>query len=114
MFVLVTSTSSSSTISSCPLQELTRWTVTADEEEEGEQELDVSAMTLLEVEQQLLGRAARQGQKLVLLQALAIMVESLPHNVLLRKITQVSKDICFEQCRVFFLGTVCRILSQSD
>ncbi|XP_044048294.1 transport and Golgi organization protein 6 homolog isoform X2 [Siniperca chuatsi] len=68
------------------LQELTNW---AEDEEKDEQELDVSAMTLLEVEQQLLGRAAKQGQRLALLQVLAVMVESLQHTVLLRKTTQV-------------------------
>ncbi|XP_029009112.1 transport and Golgi organization protein 6 homolog isoform X2 [Betta splendens] len=70
------------------LEELTSWTSTTATEEE-EQELDVSAMTLLEVEQQLSGRAARRGQRLVLLQTLAAVVESLHHTVLLRKITQV-------------------------
>ncbi|KAK2841758.1 hypothetical protein Q5P01_011958 [Channa striata] len=71
------------------LQELTSWTATAGEEKEDEQQLDVSAMTLLEVEQQLLGRAETQGRRLVLLQVLAVMVESLQHTVLLRKPTQV-------------------------
>uniref|UniRef100_A0A3Q3JTX1 RNA polymerase II assembly factor Rtp1 C-terminal domain-containing protein n=1 Tax=Monopterus albus TaxID=43700 RepID=A0A3Q3JTX1_MONAL len=71
------------------LQELTSWTATAGEEEKAEQELNVSAMTLLEVEQQLLGRAVRQGQRLVLLQVLAVMLESLQHTVLLGKTTQV-------------------------
>lgn len=73
------------------LQELTSWAAAEEEEEEEEekQELDVSAMTLLEVEQQLLGRAARRGQKLALLQVLAVMVECVEHTVLLRKNTQV-------------------------
>ncbi|XP_038562281.1 LOW QUALITY PROTEIN: transport and Golgi organization protein 6 homolog [Micropterus salmoides] len=71
------------------LQELTSWAAAEDEEKEDEQELDVSAMTLLEVEQQLLVRAARRGQRLTLLQVLAVMVESLQHTVLLRKTTQV-------------------------
>ncbi|KAF3689280.1 Transport and Golgi organization protein 6 -like protein [Channa argus] len=71
------------------LQELTSWTATADKEKQDEQDLDVSAMTLLEVEQQLLGRAERQGKRLALLQVLAVMVESLQHTVLLRKVTQV-------------------------
>ncbi|XP_041794990.1 transport and Golgi organization protein 6 homolog [Chelmon rostratus] len=71
------------------LQELTSWAAAEDEEKEDEQELDVSAMTLLEVEQKLLGRAARQGQRLTLLQVVAVMVESLHHTVLLRKSTQV-------------------------
>ncbi|XP_040895132.1 transport and Golgi organization protein 6 homolog [Toxotes jaculatrix] len=71
------------------LQELTSWAAAADEVKKDEQELDVSAMTLLEVEQQLLGRAAGEGQRLALLQVLAAMVESLPHTVLLRKTTQV-------------------------
>ncbi|XP_071346567.1 transport and Golgi organization protein 6 homolog isoform X2 [Trachinotus anak] len=71
------------------LQELTSWAVAADEVKEDEEELDVSTMTLLEVEQQVLGRAERQGQRVVLLQVLAVMVESLQHDVLLRKTTQV-------------------------
>ncbi|XP_056242290.1 transport and Golgi organization protein 6 homolog [Seriola aureovittata] len=71
------------------LQELTSWTAAADEVKDDEEELDVSAMTLLEVEQRVLGRAARQSQRLVLLQLLAVMVESLQHTVLLRKTTQV-------------------------
>uniref|UniRef100_A0A7N8YC88 Transport and golgi organization 6 homolog (Drosophila) n=1 Tax=Mastacembelus armatus TaxID=205130 RepID=A0A7N8YC88_9TELE len=62
---------------------------TAADEEENDVELDVSAMTLLEVEQQLLGRTERQGQRLALLQVLAVMVESLQHSLLLRKTTQV-------------------------
>lgn len=70
------------------LQELTSWTATEEEEKE-DGPLDVSTMTLLEVEQQLQGRATGHGQKLVLLQVLAGMVESLQHAVLLRKITQV-------------------------
>lgn len=73
------------------LQELTNWAATADEAKE--EELDVSAMTLLEVEQQLLGRAVRQSQRLVVLQALAVMVDSLQHTVLLRKIPQVSTEV---------------------
>ncbi|KAM7396145.1 hypothetical protein PAMP_019212 [Pampus punctatissimus] len=72
------------------LQELTSWAAAEEEEEEeGGQELDVSAMTLLEVEQQLLGRAARRSQRLALLQVLAVMVECVQHTVLLRKNTQV-------------------------
>ena len=54
-------------------------------------------MTLLEVEQQLLGRAARQGHRLALLQVLAVMVESLHHTILLRKSTQVSGEMCNQQ-----------------
>nr|XP_046250664.1 transport and Golgi organization protein 6 homolog [Scatophagus argus] len=71
------------------LQDLTSWTSADDEDKEDEQNLDVSAMTLLEVEQQVLGRAEKQGQRLALLQVLAVMVESLHHTVLLRKSTQV-------------------------
>ncbi|KAF1387128.1 hypothetical protein PFLUV_G00102050 [Perca fluviatilis] len=71
------------------LEELASWAAAADEEKKDEQELDVSAMTLLEVEQQLLGPAARQGQRLSLLQVLAMMVESVQHTVLLRKTSQV-------------------------
>ncbi|XP_070829188.1 transport and Golgi organization protein 6 homolog [Chaetodon trifascialis] len=71
------------------LQELTSWAAAEDEEKDDEKEFDLSAMTLLEVEQKLLGGAARQGQRLALLQAVAVMVESLHHSVLLRKTTQV-------------------------
>ncbi|XP_070686912.1 transport and Golgi organization protein 6 homolog [Pempheris klunzingeri] len=71
------------------LQELTSWAVAEDEEQKDEQEVDVSAMTLLEAEQQRLSRAASQGQRLALLQVLAVMVESLQHTVLLRKTTQI-------------------------
>lgn len=59
------------------------------EEEEDEEELGVSAMTLLEVEQQVLGAAARRGHRLALLQVLAMMVECVQHTVLLRKPSQV-------------------------
>ena len=49
----------------------------------------MAAMTLLEVEQQLLGGAERRAQRLVLLQVLAVMVESLQHTELLRRTSQV-------------------------
>lgn len=68
---------------------MTSWATAEDEEKDEERELDVSAMTLLEVEQKLLAGAARRGQRLTLLQVLAVMVESVPHTVLLRKSTQV-------------------------
>ncbi|CAJ1057290.1 transport and Golgi organization protein 6 homolog [Xyrichtys novacula] len=71
------------------LQELTCWAAAEDEEHKDEEELDVSSMTLLEVEQRLLGQAERRGQRLALLQVLAVMVESLQHTVLLRRSTQV-------------------------
>ncbi|KAM7002325.1 transport and Golgi organization protein 6 homolog [Tautogolabrus adspersus] len=70
------------------LHELTSWAA-ADDDHKDEEELDVSAMTLLEVEQQLLDRAESRGQRLALLQVLAVMVESVEHTVLLRKNTQV-------------------------
>ncbi|KAM9854731.1 transport and Golgi organization protein 6 homolog [Aulostomus maculatus] len=70
------------------LQELTSWAFAVEEEEDG-QELHVSAMTLLQVEQQVLGHAARRGRTLALLQVLAVMVETVDHTVLLRKNTQV-------------------------
>ena len=63
------------------------------EEEEDEEELGVSAMTLLEVEQQVLGAAARRGHRLALLQVLAMMVECVQHTVLLRKPSQVRAQI---------------------
>ncbi|XP_060933350.1 transport and Golgi organization protein 6 homolog [Limanda limanda] len=71
------------------LQELTSWTAAADEVRTDEEELDVSSMTLLQVEQEVLGRAARQSLRLALLQVLAMMVESLQHSTLLRKPNQV-------------------------
>ncbi|XP_035524214.1 transport and Golgi organization protein 6 homolog [Morone saxatilis] len=79
------------------LQELTSWASAEDEEEEDKEELDVSAMTLLEVEQRLLGRAARRSQRLALLQVLAVMVESVQPTVLLRQSTQVNGEICSQQ-----------------
>lgn len=71
-------------------QELTSWTTADGEDTEEEQELDLSSMTLLQVEQQVLGPVQRKGQKVALLQVLAVMVESVQHSVLLRKATQVS------------------------
>ncbi|XP_072242834.1 transport and Golgi organization protein 6 homolog [Leuresthes tenuis] len=71
------------------LQELTNWAAAADGETQDEEEVDVSAMTLLEVEQRLLGGAERRAQRLALLQVLAAMVECLQHTQLLRKTSQV-------------------------
>ncbi|XP_067276494.1 transport and Golgi organization protein 6 homolog isoform X2 [Pseudorasbora parva] len=68
------------------LQDLT---AVAAEQDEVEQEADTSSMTLLELEQHLLGRAGGHGQRLALLQTLAIMCEGLPHSLLLSKPTQV-------------------------
>lgn len=81
------------------MQELTRWAAAEDEEKEDEEELDVSAMSLLEVEQ-LLARAGKRGQRLAALQVLAVMVETLHHSVLLRKITQVSLE-ALSQVQIF-------------
>uniref|UniRef100_A0AAV2KYW9 Transport and golgi organization 6 n=1 Tax=Knipowitschia caucasica TaxID=637954 RepID=A0AAV2KYW9_KNICA len=67
------------------LQELTCFAAEVDEEEHKE----LSAMTLLEVEQQVLSRTEQRAQRLALLQVLAVMVECLPHTSLLRKTTQV-------------------------
>ncbi|XP_016320883.1 transport and Golgi organization protein 6 homolog isoform X1 [Sinocyclocheilus anshuiensis] len=61
----------------------------AAEREEVEQEVDTSSMTLLELEQHLLGRVSGHGQRLALLQVLAIICEGLPYTLLLRKPTQV-------------------------
>lgn len=47
-------------------------------------------MSLVEVEQQLQAQGTKREQELALLQVLAVMVETLHHSVLLRKITQVS------------------------
>ncbi|XP_024138311.1 transport and Golgi organization protein 6 homolog [Oryzias melastigma] len=71
------------------LKELTSWTTAGEEEVKDKEEADVSSMTLLEVEQQMLGRAERQAHKLALLQVLAVMVESLQHSQLLRQTAQV-------------------------
>lgn len=68
------------------LQDLT---AVAAEQEDVEQEVDTSSLTLLELEQHLLGRVSGHGQRLALLQTLAIMCEGLPHTQLLRKPTQV-------------------------
>ncbi|KAF7647712.1 hypothetical protein LDENG_00168050 [Lucifuga dentata] len=68
------------------LWELTSLAAAAEEEEE---DLKVSAMTLLEVEQQVLARDAGQSQKLALLQVLAVMCQSLPYTQLLRNTAQV-------------------------
>ncbi|XP_050991843.1 transport and Golgi organization protein 6 homolog isoform X3 [Labeo rohita] len=68
------------------LQDLT---AVAAEPEEAEQEVDTSSMTLLELEQHLLGRVSGHGLRLALLQVLAIMCEGLPYTQLLRKPTQV-------------------------
>ncbi|KAL1256924.1 hypothetical protein QQF64_012469 [Cirrhinus molitorella] len=68
------------------LQDLTSVAV---EREEVEQEVDTSSMTLLEIEQHLLGRVSGHGERLALLQVLAIMCEGLPYTQLLRKPTQV-------------------------
>lgn len=71
---------------SCCFQDLT---AVAAEQEEVVQEVDTSSMTLLELEQHLLGRVSGHGQRLALLQVLAIMCEGLPYTQLLRKPTQV-------------------------
>ncbi|KAM6926735.1 transport and Golgi organization protein 6 homolog isoform 2-T2 [Lycodopsis pacificus] len=71
------------------LQEMAGWSAAADGAEEDEPELDVSTMTLVEVEQRLLAPSARQDQRLSLLQLLAVMVDCLQHTVLLRKTSQV-------------------------
>ncbi|XP_068579627.1 transport and Golgi organization protein 6 homolog isoform X2 [Cebidichthys violaceus] len=68
------------------LQEMASW---SDGDEEDEPELDLSTMTLVEVEQRLLAPSARRGQRLASLQVLAVMVDCLQHTVLLRKPSQV-------------------------
>lgn len=80
-----------STFSFCLLKELTCWA--SDENEEKEDEMKVSTMTLLEVEEQQKVRTAQQEKRLALLQVLAMMVECLHHTVLLRKCTQVRGEI---------------------
>ncbi|KAL7878718.1 hypothetical protein AOLI_G00096920 [Acnodon oligacanthus] len=61
----------------------------AAEQQEAEQQVDTSTMTLLELEQHLVGCVHGHGQRLALLQTLAVMCERLPHTLLLRKPTQV-------------------------
>lgn len=70
----------------------------------------MSAMSLLEVEQQLLARAGKRGQRLAALQVLAVMVETLHHSVLLRKITQVSIEALSRGADVYCVSNV--LLSQ--
>lgn len=88
-------------VSSSLPQELTCWAEAAEEEEEeegGVQELDVSAMALVDLERQLLGGAERRAQRLALLQVLAVMVERVQHSVLLRKNVQVSGRKHVREC----------------
>ncbi|KAG7333282.1 hypothetical protein KOW79_003417 [Hemibagrus wyckioides] len=61
----------------------------ASEQQEPEKEVDTSSMTLLELEKHLAGSVSGYGQRLALLQTLAVMCEILPHTQLLRKVTQV-------------------------
>ena len=53
--------------------------------------MDVSAMTLLEAEQHREGRVEGRGHRLALLQLLAVLSEGLPHTLLLREPTQVTR-----------------------
>ncbi|XP_068459994.1 transport and Golgi organization protein 6 homolog [Clinocottus analis] len=71
------------------LQELASWAAATDEDKDDEPELNVSTMTLLEVERWLLAPSARRGQRLALLQVLAVTVDCLQPTVLLRKTSQV-------------------------
>lgn len=68
-----------------------------------EEEVDTSAMTLLELEQHLVGCAHGQGEKLALLQMLSVMCEGLPHTLLLRNPTQVSGFTFLHYTRYFRL-----------
>ncbi|XP_053478948.1 transport and Golgi organization protein 6 homolog [Ictalurus furcatus] len=61
----------------------------AAEQQEPEKGVDTSSMTLLELEKHLTGCVSGYGQRLALLQTLAVMCEILPHTQLLRKATQV-------------------------
>ncbi|XP_072551788.1 transport and Golgi organization protein 6 homolog [Salminus brasiliensis] len=61
----------------------------AAEQQETEEEVDTSSMTLLELEQHLVGCVRGHGQRLAVLQTLAVMCEGLPHTLLLHKPTQV-------------------------
>ncbi|XP_061102382.1 transport and Golgi organization protein 6 homolog [Conger conger] len=69
------------------LEELTGWA--AEEEVGEEQEVDTSAMTLLELEEHLLQSTEGRGRRLALLQVLAAVCEGISHTLLLRKPTQV-------------------------
>ncbi|KAJ8335527.1 hypothetical protein SKAU_G00388690 [Synaphobranchus kaupii] len=69
------------------LEDLTGWA--AEQEVEEEQEVDTSAMTLLQLEEHLLRRTEGRGRRLALLQVLAAVCEGLSHTLLLRKPTQV-------------------------
>nr|XP_040017789.1 transport and Golgi organization protein 6 homolog [Gasterosteus aculeatus aculeatus] len=71
------------------LQEMASWEAAADGEREDDPELDITTMTLVEVEQRLLAPSANQSRKLALLQVLAVMVDCVQHTVLLRKTSQV-------------------------
>ncbi|KAM8861636.1 transport and Golgi organization protein 6 homolog [Synchiropus picturatus] len=57
--------------------------------DEDEPQAKLSAMSLLEVEQKTLGGSERLRRRLVLLQVLAVMVETLQHTLLLRRHAQV-------------------------
>ncbi|XP_053740804.1 transport and Golgi organization protein 6 homolog isoform X2 [Synchiropus splendidus] len=57
--------------------------------DEDEPQAELSAMSLLEVEQKTLGGSERLRRRLVLLQVLAVMVETLQHTLLLRRHAQV-------------------------
>ncbi|KAK3570445.1 hypothetical protein QTP86_019311 [Hemibagrus guttatus] len=61
----------------------------ASEQQGPEKEVDTSSMTLLELEKHLTGSVSGCGQRLALLQTLAVMCEILPHTQLLCKVTQV-------------------------
>ncbi|XP_062860250.1 transport and Golgi organization protein 6 homolog [Trichomycterus rosablanca] len=72
------------------LQDLTDM---AGEQQKPETEVNTSSMTLLELEQHLMGSVSGCGQRLALLQTLALMCEGLPHTLLLHKTTQVVRFI---------------------
>ncbi|KAL6107428.1 tango6 [Pungitius sinensis] len=71
------------------LQEMASWEAAAVGEKEDNLELDISTMTLVEVEQRLLAPSAKQSRRLALLQVLAMIVDCVQHTVLLRKASQV-------------------------
>lgn len=59
------------------------------EQQKPEKEVDTSSMTLLELEKHLTGCVSGYGQRLALLQTLAVMCEILPHTQLMQKAIQV-------------------------
>ncbi|KAM8891988.1 transport and Golgi organization protein 6 homolog isoform 2-T2 [Spinachia spinachia] len=71
------------------LQEMASWESAAEGEKKDDPKLDISTMTLVDVEQRQPAPSAKQSRRLALLQVLAVMVDCVQHTVLLRKTSQV-------------------------